>query len=257
MLDRHAYLFSSTVAALTGLQYLCQQIEALDQDRKVAPETIDVAKRNLEVLRHAYISSDLMDHIGALDRVERAVMAPALDVAALGHQLRHFLLGVRDLLEQEYYFHVDQRDVPFYRNGGFFSPLALDKFGRAVEDIEEAGKCLAVQQSTACVFHLMRVMELGVRGLARRLRVATIDLNISSWNEIANHTNNAINRLPAKTAKEKARKANLGVASANLNAVRIAWRNEVMHPKQTYTRAEAHDVFNAVRAFMNHLAELL
>ena len=54
----------------------------------------------------------------------------------------------------------------------------------------------------------------------------------------------------------EARKAKYGAVLAHLNSVRIAWRNEVMHPKQSYTREEAHTIFQAVRAFMIYLAEL-
>jgi hypothetical protein len=257
MLDRHAYLFSATIAALTSVQHMCLQVEQAGTNDPLPDGIIELSKKHLIVLRRAYIINDLSDQMGALDRLEQTLHSPFRQTVAFGQQLRHFLLGLRDLLEQEYYFHLDPHDVPLYRDKGFFSAAAISKFPLAIEDIEEAGKCLALQQSTACVFHLMRVMELGVQGLAKRLRVTTIDLKVASWNDIANHTNAAINKLPAKRAKEKSRKANLGTASANLNAVRIAWRNEVMHPKQTYTRTEAHDVFNAVRAFMNHLADLL
>ena len=58
---------------------------------------------------------------------------------------------------------------------GFFDPVepifGLDvesKFSVMSEDIAEAGKCLALERSTAAVFHLMRVMEIGVQRLCRR-----------------------------------------------------------------------------------------
>jgi hypothetical protein len=63
--------------------------------------------------------------------------------------------------------------------------------------------------------------------------------------------------LPSKTPREKARKSSLASAAAHLQSVRLAWRNEVMHPKQTYTRQEAFDIFNASKAFMVQLAELV
>jgi hypothetical protein len=41
----------------------------------------------------------------------------------------------------------------------------IENFPGAVSDIEEATKCLALSRSTACVFHLMRALEVGLRAL--------------------------------------------------------------------------------------------
>ena len=39
--------------------------------------------------------------------------------------------------------------------------------------------------------------------------------------------------------------------------MKLAWRNEVMHPKQTYTEEEALEVFAASKAFMRELASVV
>ena len=44
---------------------------------------------------------------------------------------------------------------------------------------------------------------------------------------------------------------------ANLYHVKQAWRNDTMHPKATYTEEEAREVFDAMKAFMRHLATML
>ena len=44
-------------------------------------------------------------------------------------------------------------------------------FPSAIIDIEEAGKCLAFERWTACVFHLMRVMETGLHVLGDSLNL--------------------------------------------------------------------------------------
>lgn len=48
--------------------------------------------------------------------------------------------------------------------------VSPDKFSDAIYDIEEASKCIALHRSTACVFHLMRVMEHGLKGIACAFR---------------------------------------------------------------------------------------
>jgi hypothetical protein len=198
--------------------------------------------------------------MGALERlqasVNRSPPLPQLPCSAIALEIKHFMSGLFDVLDHEFYFHVDQFDVPLYRADEPFGSKVSAKFPKAVEDIAEAAKCLALQRSTAAVFHLMRVMELALRAFATKIKVTTIDPNTATWNKISDHVNRAINALPAQTATEQARKAKLGSVSAHLNSVRIAWRNEVMHPKQSYSREEAHAIFNAVRAFMIDLAAL-
>jgi hypothetical protein len=41
------------------------------------------------------------------------------------------------------------------------------KFPLAVYEVEESGKCIALSRDTASVLHLMRVMEIGIRAVAR------------------------------------------------------------------------------------------
>lgn len=128
------------------------------------------------------------------------------------------------------------------------------RFPALTEDIADAAKCLAMGLGTATVFHLMRVMELAVQDLGRRLRIR-IDVRGASWHTIAQHVERGIKTLPAQTAKQKERKESLALAVAHLNAVRIAWRNQVMHPKATYTVDEARAIFAHVSLFTGSLAK--
>jgi hypothetical protein len=63
--------------------------------------------------------------------------------------------------------------------------------------------------------------------------------------------------LPRMTAAQRKRHAQVAGAAAHLHTVRIAWRNEVMHPKQTYTVDEATRIFNSVESFFRDLVEFL
>ena len=50
----------------------------------------------------------------------------------------------------------------------FYGPGVVESFSSAVGDMEEAVKCYSRGCSTASVFHLMRVMETGVRALGKK-----------------------------------------------------------------------------------------
>ena len=72
------------------------------------------------------------------------------------------------------------------------------------------------------------------------------------WQVILDGVNARIKALGrAPEAKEYAS------ISAHLYNVKLAWRNEAMHPKATYTPEEAEGIFRAVRSFMIDLVGVL
>jgi hypothetical protein len=94
-------------------------------------------------------------------------------------------------------------------------------------------------------------MEVGVQVLGNKLGVALT--HEKNWQNILDEVNKAIKKLDQKAATTK----ELAAASANLYSVKLAWRNEVMHPKDTYTLEEADNLIRQVRIFMEHLAKLV
>ncbi len=139
-----------------------------------------------------------------------------------------------------------------------FSEEVHSQFPSAVYEIEEAAKCLAVGRSTAAVFHLMRVMEVGIRAVARCLSVPDpVKAVGKNWGMILK------NILAARTAKSSATpktwaclddEAYFDAVYATLDAVRNAWRNTTMHVENKYTAEEAEHILVAVRSFMMRLA---
>jgi hypothetical protein len=125
------------------------------------------------------------------------------------------------------------------------------KFANMSEDIAEAGKCLSLERPTAAVFHLMRVMELAVRRLGDELSVPLVDEK--NWQVILDGVNKAIKSLDHKEQRTK----DFASAASHLYAVKVAWRNEVMHPKQTYTQEQASAIFESAKVFVSELAGIL
>jgi len=129
-----------------------------------------------------------------------------------------------------------------------------EKFKDAQQDIKDAANCLAIGQGTACVFHLMRAMEVAVRKLGRRQGLTVTPQ--STWRQMTATMDNKIQSMPQNTQSEKRKKNNWEAARANLHHVGSVWRNNTMHPASSYTPAQARDIFSAVRVFMVALAEL-
>ncbi|MGD1108461.1 MAG: hypothetical protein ABR865_15580 [Terracidiphilus sp.] len=147
------------------------------------------------------------------------------------------------------FYHMPSKESDFYQKPELFGTRVNAKFPSIQYDLVEAGNCFAMGRSTACVFHLMRIMEVGTQKFGRRLGVTfTADKNCQN---ILDETNKAIKVLP-KGPKTVA----LGQVAAHLYAVKLAWRNQVMHPHGKYTLDEAKDLIGHVKSFMEGLAKL-
>lgn len=135
----------------------------------------------------------------------------------------------------------------------------VEKFKSTVRDVEDAARCLALERNTACVFHLMRIAEVGLRTLGGALNDPTLDPKRNpSWETILHRCDTELQK-PLKDRSQEWRTDELffSAATGNLRAVKDAWRNPTMHVEQHYDAKEAREIYAAVRAFMRHLATKL
>jgi hypothetical protein len=155
-------------------------------------------------------------------------------------------------MEDKLFMYVPPDRACFYGAKELFGVEVNNKFPGIQFDLVEAGNCYASGRGTAVVFHLMRIMEIGVQQLGTKLGVGLA--NEKNWQNILNEVNKAI----ASLSKSKAPgTVEMSQASANLYAVKLAWRNEVMHPNDTYTLEEADNLIRQVRIFMQQLATIV
>src|SRR5579883_390392 len=157
-----------------------------------------------------------------------------------------------DELSGRFFLSIAAEDAELYKaDKPLFGPQAEAKFPEMSEDVAEAGKCLALNRSTAAIFHLMRVMEIAVQLFGGKLGVTLA--TEKNWQNILDEINKAIKSLDLRAPLTKA----YAEASAHLYNVKLCWRNAVMHPKQTYTPDEARALFASVKTFIGDLAGVL
>ena len=138
-----------------------------------------------------------------------------------------------------------------------FGDGCANAFPSAQYDIQEAARCYAVARNTACVFHLMRVLEIGLSVLANQFNVSSAHTN---WETIIKQIEKAIvamdqdpNRLPTwKDDREF-----YSQCASHFRVVKDAWRNYTAHARSKYDEQEALDMLGNVRGFMQKLATRL
>jgi hypothetical protein len=148
-----------------------------------------------------------------------------------------------------------------------FGEPVRNSFPNAASDIQDAGYCIAVDLNTAAVFHLMHVVEWGLRALAIDVGLAdivtdkskgkTAPVEFAQWEQILNQLPEKIDAkvgaMPRGDIKQKAQEFYYS-ASSEIRGFKEAWRNHVMHTRKSYTREDALAVFSHVQRFMQSLA---
>jgi hypothetical protein len=137
-----------------------------------------------------------------------------------------------------------------------FGMEVASKFQAAAFEVDEAAKCLALGRSTASTFHLMRVLEIGIRAVARSLQIPNPTKPAEkNWAIILKAVWVGIEaKWPTAAHRMTGDGQIFEALYASLDAVKNPWRNATMHVENKYTNGEAEHVFMAVRGFMKKLA---
>lgn len=143
----------------------------------------------------------------------------------------------------------EQNEPPFGQD-------VAEKIPNARYDIACAARCLALDEWTAAVFHTTRVLEIGLRKLARRVNITGIENK--DWYELIRDINDNIKALknPGKALTPQQRKRNewLSEMASGFAYFKDAWRNPVSHSRGKYDERDATSAWNHVLSFMQVLA---
>lgn len=137
-----------------------------------------------------------------------------------------------------------------------FGPTVGLKFPSIAYEISEAGKCLALDRSTASAFHSVRALEAAIRALSKCLGIADPTRAIErTWGKVLRSIKDEIDkRWPPNLIRGGGDDDLFDNAYAALAGMQNPWRNATMHLDQIYTPDDARDIFNGVGAFMRKLA---
>jgi hypothetical protein len=139
------------------------------------------------------------------------------------------------------------------------SEQVFNSFPSATYDTNEAAWSLATSRSTAAVFHLMRILEIGLAAIGK---VFGVSLAHTNWAPALDQIESKIRDMhkdPAwkAVADCKEQQEFYAQAASHLGILKDAWRNHTMHVRRKYTEEEAEQIFSNVKSFMQKLAEKL
>ena len=231
------------VQAVIGIQNLRGYtgrlpVEAASSMKSGAKTIIEIA----ESLELPVTATTARNMVGKADTVEKLKAA----ILQLGNTL--FME-----LDQRKFYGPLERFTKYFEQEKLFGDEVFDRFPSANDDIYEAGTCLALERATACVMHLMRVLECGLAALAKMLA-------ITQQNDWGAYLRKIGAELDARAKAAGARSADeqfCAEAAANFDRLRRAYRNPTMHAEKTYSQDRAEEILLATKSFMGHLATRL
>lgn len=88
---------------------------------------------------------------------------------------------IQSELKSNLYLQIPKERSRYYDVGStLFNGDVSEKFPAVITDMEEAAKCFALGRNTACVFHLMRVMESSIQRLGKKLKVKLVQEKVGT-----------------------------------------------------------------------------
>jgi hypothetical protein len=216
-----------------------------DEDMKIAMET-------LTGLKNYTADLELKESCKRIERIKTRISAD--NPAYIAQQLKDLLEIIEDEAEHSSVFHVPAQKAQLLRAEPWPWQPVIDKFPSTFPEIMSALYCHMIYEDTACVFHMMRVLEGGIAALAQDVGRKFARQN---WQNIIDEIESEITTF-RKTGPNTAQKAErlkfLSVAAKELFYFKDGWRNYVAHNRIRYDEHQAISVLEHVRAFMLHLS---
>lgn len=151
-----------------------------------------------------------------------------------------------------------QRFLPTMGKPHLFGDKVSAAFPSANYEISEAGWCLALARGSGAVFHLMRVLEIGLGAFGA---IFGISLAHTNWEPAIREIESKVREMhkdPTWKALPdcKDKQETYAQAASHFGILKDAWRNYTMHIRGMYTEEQAEEIFMSVKGFMNKLEVL-
>jgi hypothetical protein len=180
--------------------------------------------------------------------------------------LRERIRGIQKLTRKEMagrcFMYIAPERAKFWpklKSPNLFGDAVAKVFPSIVYDVNQAGISLAVGLSTACVFHLMRILEVTLGVLGNKFSVSLAHTNWAPAIEQIESKIREMHKDPAwKSLPDcKQQQEFYAQAASQFGLLKDAWRNYTMHSRGKYTEGEAEQIFMNVKSFVCKLAEKL
>ena len=234
---------SSLLATLSGIPVLIQHPNG-------RANTVDTVNQLLQHCHKLNLSVSLRE----AGKMIPAFNDPATSPERIQDMAAHISSVIESELDSKMFFHMEPNRVEYWAPYWLVTEPIYNTFRYAHGEMQCAGRCYAYGEPTACVFHLIRVVDSGLRSVAKSLEVG---YDARNWSGIAKNIQSKMEKkYPNKTEEWKQLEPFYAGVLTDIQAISRAHRNPALHEiERKYSDADAHYLLTVVDGFMRHLAE--
>jgi hypothetical protein len=247
-------LISNAMSRLAGLSNIVGSDDAITGTFDCVEICKQFNDEFVESFKDVNLSRVLRGQISRISKRLEQGNCSATEIITMFRELHN---NVIEELTLSWFLQIPEERRPYYeqRTPLFGSEVAAI-FPSATNDISAAGRCLALDEWTACVFHLMRVLEIGLHDLSNRVGLSGDTIELENWKTLIDQIEKKLksfSQAPKSMTKSEKLQFYSEAASA-FSHFKDAWRNHVSHSRANYNEHDALVIFNNVYAFMHSLA---
>jgi hypothetical protein len=168
---------------------------------------------------------------------------------------------VEDELESSFFLHLEPAQAAMYQNPDKGWEVIGKRFNKIQFNIEESGKCFALERYGAAVFHVLQVAEYGVIQVAKLLKV---EGDKPGWGSLKRLSDLIKEPFPKRTALAQQHTKLLENMVPLAVVIKDSWRhkldhvdNQIIWVDTDFSPEVAAEIISATRAFMRKLAKEL
>lgn len=238
--------------------------------------------KKLELQRQLYVylkfPSPLQDY---LKRIRKKITS-SMTFGELRRELEFLNDLVEDAMAHIVFGFVPLNRKRYFKQEQMFGQKVFDSFPSARPEIKEAGNCYAHGLNTACVFHLMRAVEIAVKAmhwtLTRRKKLVyekfkagvkqplSKPIELCDWGQLISGLNLLLTKLAVGKSGSVLRQQKHAFYSdviRNFEHFKDAWRNTISHGHEIgmeskrllFMDEEAQNIMTDTERFLKKLAE--
>lgn len=252
------------LSLLDGFQFLNSNLA----QRRPGPEqpldfsTIDVEPflAYLYELGEFLLKAELFASKGYVDKITGLLKKPSF-LSSYVTEYERLQSTLQIEISQKHFFRLSESEKALFqppKDRPLFGAEVRENFSSGADEIDEAAKCLALGRSTACVFHLMRAMEISLIAIRKCLGLPeSTEPRERNWGMILQSLRDEVKRRKKPQSsgwKNLADQRFFDDLLGSMTAVKEVWRDPTMHVEKRYLPDEANEIFAAVRTLMKKIA---
>jgi hypothetical protein len=245
MIKFAADAFFQMSAVLTRFTIIPQSAHTPEQMR----ELFDCLQDTVKYCRLLGMDLSVNKGITTIDLLNSGRCSPEL----LHHSLKELHERIYEELGSEWFKYIPSYKSQYIKAGRFEIKEIIEFGWDTQTEFVRAGDCFALGMSTASVFHLMRIVDAGLKSAAKSLGIA---YSSESWKTVGDKIQKEMEKkYPDKSVDWKQKEPLYAELLTDIGAIGKAHRNPALHDLRVdYTEDEAQYLLTVVEAFIRHLS---